>query len=98
MEGGMQPGARHDQSGSSGGGARDHDSNSHSQHHDYSTGKQRKPDVPLLSLAWRISPAALSIFLSVGTSMLVFPFFTYMHTSGLFGERFVQVRERRTHK
>ncbi len=60
--------------------------------YDVSTGKQRKPEVPLLAVAWRIGPAALSIFLSVGTSMLVFPFFTYMRSTGLLAERLPQVR------
>lgn len=53
--------------------------------------KQAKRDLPLSTLAWRVSPAAFSIFLSVGTSMLVFPFFTYVHTTGLFGDRLAQV-------
>ena len=53
--------------------------------------KEYKRDLPLRILAWRVSPAALSIFLSVGTSMLVFPFFTYVHSTGLLGERLPQV-------
>lgn len=54
--------------------------------------KEYKRDLPLRVLAWRVSPAALCIFLSVGTSMLVFPFFTYVHSTGLLGERLPQVR------
>ena len=54
--------------------------------------KQYKRDLPLRTLAWRVSPAALAIFLSVGSSMLVFPFFTYVHSTGLLGERLPQVR------
>ena len=53
--------------------------------------KHFKRDLALKSLAWKVSPAALSIFLSVGTSMLVFPFFTYVHSTGLMGERLPQV-------
>ena len=53
--------------------------------------KNFKRDLALRSLAWKVSPAALSIFLSVGTSMLVFPFFTYVHSTGLMRERLPQV-------
>ncbi|KAL6763078.1 hypothetical protein V8C86DRAFT_2507052 [Haematococcus lacustris] len=56
-----------------------------------STGKAAKPDMPLLTLAWRISPAMLAIFLSVGTSMLVFPFFTFVRSTGLLSDRLAQV-------
>jgi hypothetical protein len=45
----------------------------------------------MTTLAWRISPAMVAIFLSVGTSMLVFPYFTYMHSTGLLGDRLAQV-------
>jgi hypothetical protein len=47
--------------------------------------------VPLLRLALQVSPAALALLLSVGTSMLVFPFFTYVRSTGLFGEHLPQV-------
>jgi hypothetical protein len=47
--------------------------------------------VPLLRLALQISPAALAIFLSVGSSMLVFPFFTYVRSTGLLGEKLPEV-------
>ncbi len=60
--------------------------------YDTDSDKQYKRDLPWRLLAWRVSPAALSIFLSVGTSMLVFPFFTYVHTTGVLGERLPQVR------
>ncbi|GLC52618.1 hypothetical protein PLESTB_000649700 [Pleodorina starrii] len=53
--------------------------------------KVSKRDLPLFRLAARILPAALSITLSVGTSMLIFPFFTYMTSTGLLGERLPQV-------
>lgn len=53
--------------------------------------KQNKRDLPLRMLALRVSPAAFAIFLSVGSSMLVFPFFTYVHSTGLLGERLPQV-------
>ncbi|KAG2452002.1 hypothetical protein HYH02_003044 [Chlamydomonas schloesseri] len=53
--------------------------------------KVAKRDLPLLRLMARISPAALSISISVGTSMLIFPFFTYMQSTGLLGVRFAQV-------
>eukprot|EP00879_Flechtneria_rotunda_P030186 GHRR01032786.1.p1 GENE.GHRR01032786.1~~GHRR01032786.1.p1 ORF type:complete len:400 (+),score=128.31 GHRR01032786.1:44-1243(+) len=46
----------------------------------------------LLSLAGCIWPAALGISLSVGSSMLVFPFFTYVPHTGAFGEALPQVR------
>jgi hypothetical protein len=62
-----------------------------SRQYDDGDDKQYKRDLPLKSLAWKVSPAALSIFLSVGTSMLVFPFFTYVHSTGLLGERLPQV-------
>ncbi len=45
----------------------------------------------LRTIAWRVSPAAFSIFLSVGSSMVVFPFFTFSHSTGLMGERLAQV-------
>jgi hypothetical protein len=47
--------------------------------------------VALRAVAGAIAPAAGSIFLSVGTSMLVFPFFTYVHSTGLMGDRLPQV-------
>ncbi|GAX81468.1 hypothetical protein CEUSTIGMA_g8897.t1 [Chlamydomonas eustigma] len=53
--------------------------------------KQYKKNLPMHVLAWKVAPAAISIFLSVGTSMLVFPFFTYVQSTGLFGERLAQV-------
>lgn len=53
--------------------------------------KTKKPEVPLWRIAVRITPAAFAIFLSVGTSMLVFPFFTFMHSTGLMGARLPQV-------
>mmetsp|Transcript_22046 Transcript_22046/g.48132 ORF Transcript_22046/g.48132 Transcript_22046/m.48132 type:complete len:479 (+) Transcript_22046:161-1597(+) len=80
--------------GGSGGGNWDkHDEQGAYHHHgsDEDEDKGSKRDVPLLTLAWRISPAALSIFLSVGTSMVIFPFFTYMRSTGLFGDRLAQV-------
>jgi hypothetical protein len=48
-------------------------------------------DSSLVSIAWKVSPAALSIFLSVGTSMLVFPLFTFVRSTGLLGDRLAQV-------
>ena len=39
-----------------------------------------------------IWPAAFSLFLSVGTSILVFPFFTFVPTSGWLGSMLPQVR------
>lgn len=53
--------------------------------------KTRKLEVPLWRIAVRIAPVAFAIFLSVGTSMLVFPFFTFMHSTGLLGARLPQV-------
>ncbi|EFJ41398.1 hypothetical protein VOLCADRAFT_98621 [Volvox carteri f. nagariensis] len=53
--------------------------------------KLAKKDLPLLQLAGRILPAAACITISVGTSMLIFPFFTYMTSTGLLGERLAQV-------
>jgi hypothetical protein len=44
-----------------------------------------------LKIALSIGPAATSIFLSVGTSMLVFPFFTYVRSTGLLADRLPQV-------
>lgn len=49
-------------------------------------------ELPFWRLAARIFPAAASIAISVGTSMLIFPFFTYMHSTGLMGVRLPQVR------
>ena len=57
----------------------------------YSSGKAAKPDLALRRVLLRISPAMLAIFLSVGTSMLVFPFFTFMRSTGLLGVRLAQV-------
>ena len=48
-------------------------------------------DTSLGSIAWKVAPAALSIFLSVGTSMLVFPLFTFVRSTGLLGDRLAQV-------
>ncbi|KAG2500340.1 hypothetical protein HYH03_001915 [Edaphochlamys debaryana] len=53
--------------------------------------KAAKKDLPFLRLAYRILPACISISISVGTSMLIFPFFTYMRSTGLMGVRFPQV-------
>ncbi|GIL58218.1 hypothetical protein Vafri_13282 [Volvox africanus] len=53
--------------------------------------KMTKKDLPLLQLMARIFPAAMCITISVGTSMLIFPFFTYMTSTGLLGERLAQV-------
>ncbi|GIM13312.1 hypothetical protein Vretimale_16452 [Volvox reticuliferus] len=53
--------------------------------------KLTKKDLPLLQLIARIFPAAICISISVGTSMLIFPFFTYMTSTGLLGERLAQV-------
>lgn len=64
---------------------------SYSAHDSYDASKQHKAELPLWAIAWRISPAMLSILLSVGTSMLVFPFFTYMKSTGLLGVRLAQV-------
>ena len=38
-----------------------------------------------------IWPAALALFLSVSTSILVFPFFPYVPSSGSFGDALPQV-------
>lgn len=59
-----------------------------------SSAQVAKRELPLLRLMARISPAALAISVSVGTSMLIFPFFTYMSSTGLLGVRFAQVRAR----
>ncbi|GFR41593.1 hypothetical protein Agub_g2316 [Astrephomene gubernaculifera] len=53
--------------------------------------KTARRDLPLLRLAARILPAATAISISVGTSMLIFPFFTFMHSTGLLGIRLPQV-------
>jgi hypothetical protein len=50
------------------------------------------PLAQLLRLAWRIWPAAVALLLSVGSSMLAFPLFTYVATTGSLGERLPQVR------
>uniref|UniRef100_A0A383VI82 Uncharacterized protein n=1 Tax=Tetradesmus obliquus TaxID=3088 RepID=A0A383VI82_TETOB len=47
----------------------------------------------LLLVAVSIWPAALGLLLSVGSSMLAFPFFTFVPHSGAFGERLPQVRQ-----
>lgn len=42
---------------------------------------------------WRVlAPAASSLALNVGTSVLVFPYFTYVQSSGLLGVLLPQVR------
>lgn len=60
----------------------------------------RSPSVPRLldvqewgykALAQGIWPAALALFLSVSTSILVFPFFPYVPSSGTFGDALPQV-------
>ena len=60
----------------------------------------RSPSVPRLlhvqewgykALAQGIWPAALALFLSVSTSILVFPFFPYVSSSGSFGDALPQV-------
>ena len=43
------------------------------------------------ALAQGIWPAALALFLSVSTSILVFPFFPYVPSSGYFGDALPQV-------
>ncbi|DBB16535.1 TPA: hypothetical protein ACH3X3_014799 [Trebouxia sp. C0006] len=43
------------------------------------------------ALAHGIWPAALALFLSVSTSILIFPFFPYVPTSGYFGDALPQV-------
>jgi hypothetical protein len=45
----------------------------------------------LLRIAASIWPAALGLLLSVGSSMLAFPFFTFVPHSGTFRERLPQV-------
>lgn len=45
----------------------------------------------LLQLAWRIWPAWLALLMSVGSSMLVFPLFTCVDTTGRLGQRLPQV-------
>jgi hypothetical protein len=58
-------------------------------------GALRRRAAPLLLLAriaWRIWPAAAALSLSVGSSMLVFPLFTYVGTDGPLGEHLPQVR------
>ncbi len=45
------------------------------------------------ALAHGIWPAALALFLSVSTSILIFPFFPYVPTSGYFGDALPQVRK-----
>jgi hypothetical protein len=45
----------------------------------------------LLRIAASIWPAAVGLLLSVGSSMLAFPFFTFVPLSGTFGERLPQV-------
>lgn len=51
-----------------------------------------RPLVLLLQLAWRIWPAWLALLMSVGSSMLVFPLFTCVDTTGRLGQRLPQVR------
>lgn len=48
--------------------------------------------LPLVAVFWRVSPAAAAIFISVGSSMVAFPFFTYVHSAGRLGPRLPQVR------
>jgi hypothetical protein len=56
-------------------------------------GKSRlQPLLLLLQLAWRIWPAWVALLMSVGSSMLVFPLFTCVDTTGKLGERLPQVR------
>lgn len=55
--------------------------------------RQAKRSLPLVTLLWLISPSAISLFLSVGSSMLVFPFFTYIKSTGPLGSRLPEVRE-----
>lgn len=50
-----------------------------------------QPLLLLLQLAWRIWPAWIALLMSVGSSMLVFPLFTCVDTSGHMGERLPQV-------
>lgn len=51
-----------------------------------------QPLLLLLQLAWRIWPAWLALLMSVGSSMLLFPLFTCVDTSGRLGDRLPQVR------
>jgi len=55
--------------------------------------RRLQPVLLLLQLAWRIWPAWTALLLSVGSSMLVFPLFTCVDTSGSLGERLPQVCE-----
>ena len=65
----------------------------------------RSPSVPRLlavqecgyqALGQGIWPAAMALFLSVSTSILVFPFFPYVPSSGSFGDALPQVRPHHT--
>eukprot|EP00878_Enallax_costatus_P011275 GHUV01011772.1.p1 GENE.GHUV01011772.1~~GHUV01011772.1.p1 ORF type:complete len:284 (+),score=84.73 GHUV01011772.1:550-1401(+) len=49
------------------------------------------PLIQLLQLGAVIWPACLGLMMSVGSSMMVFPFFTFVPHTGLFGEHFPQV-------
>lgn len=53
--------------------------------------EEKKRELGQWSLLLTISPAAWSIFLSVGTSMMVFPFFTYVTSTGLWADQLPQV-------
>lgn len=48
-------------------------------------------EVDTQELLRSIWPAAVALFLSISTSTLVFPFFTYVPSSGFFGEMLPQV-------
>ena len=52
------------------------------------------PYLGIQSLGQGIWAAALALFLSVSTSILVFPFFPYIPSSGYFGDALPQVGQR----
>ena len=54
-------------------------------------GRKEDMDVPTDVLLLATWPAAAALFLSVSTSILVFPFFTYVPTSGYLGDLLPQV-------
>lgn len=51
------------------------------------------PYLGMQALGRSIWPAGLALFLSVSTSILVFPFFPYIPSSGYFGVALPQVSE-----
>jgi hypothetical protein len=74
-----------------------HGINKHQQHQHQNQGGtgliarlKNSVDPALAATARRAAPAALALALSVGTSMLAFPFFTYTHSGGALGRSLPQ--------